>query len=51
MMVQAAAEFRVALVFAGLAVTAVMGIVMYMIFAAIEGHTTQWATRKTQQEI
>jgi NitT/TauT family transport system permease protein len=51
MMVQAAAEFRVALVFSGLAVTAAMGIVMYMIFAAIEGHTTQWATRKTQQEI
>jgi NitT/TauT family transport system permease protein len=48
LMVQAAADFRVALVFAGLAVTAVMGIVMYVAFAIIEDHTTQWATRKMQ---
>ena len=50
LMVQAAAEFLVALVFAGLGVTAVMGIVMYVIFAGIEGRTTQWANRKSQLE-
>jgi NitT/TauT family transport system permease protein len=49
--VQASAYFRVALVFAGLMVTAVMGIVMYAAFAVIEQHTTQWANRKMEMEV
>lgn len=51
LMVQASADFRVALVFAGLMVTAVMGIVMYAFFAVIEQHTTQWANRKNEMEV
>lgn len=51
LMVQASADFRVALVFAGLTITAVMGIVMYAIFAVIEQHTTQWANRKMETEL
>ena len=46
MMVQASADFRIPLVFAGLLVTAVMGIVMYALFAVIEGRMTGWATRR-----
>jgi NitT/TauT family transport system permease protein len=49
LMVQATADFRVALVFAGLLVTAIMGIAMYAAFAVIEAHTTQWATRKMER--
>lgn len=45
LMTQAAASFRMPLVFAGLTVIAVMGIVMYMIFALIEKRMTGWATR------
>jgi len=41
----ASAHFDVPLVFAGLVVIAVMGVVMYEIFAAIERRTTFWATR------
>ena len=44
---QASANFRMPLVFAGLAVVAVMGIVMYAIFAGIERRMTGWATRST----
>jgi NitT/TauT family transport system permease protein len=46
LMVQASSDFRIALVFAGLVVTAVMGIGMYAAFAVLETHTTQWATRR-----
>jgi NitT/TauT family transport system permease protein len=46
MMVQAASDFRIALVFAGLLVTAVMGIAMYAGFAMLEARTTRWATRR-----
>jgi NitT/TauT family transport system permease protein len=42
----ASARFDVPLVFAALTVIAVMGVAMYAIFAAIEGRTTGWATRK-----
>ena len=42
----ASARFDVPLVFAALTVIAVMGIVMYAVFAAIEGRMTGWATRK-----
>jgi NitT/TauT family transport system permease protein len=46
LMVQAASDFRIALVFAGLVVTAVMGIAMYAGFAMLELRTTHWATRR-----
>ncbi len=44
---QASANFRMPLVFAGLVMVAVMGILMYAIFAAIERRMTGWATRST----
>jgi len=46
LMVQASSSFRIPLVFAGLIVIAVMGIVMYAVFAAVERRMTGWATRK-----
>ena len=46
LMVQASSDFRIALVFAGLLVTAVMGIAMYAGFAMLELRTTRWATRR-----
>ncbi|CAN7669926.1 ABC transporter permease [Neorhizobium sp. LjRoot104] len=45
LMTQASANFRIPLVFAGLAVIALMGVVMYVIFALIEKRMTGWATR------
>jgi NitT/TauT family transport system permease protein len=45
LMVRAASDFRIGLVFAGLVVTATMGIVMYAAFAVLERYTTGWATR------
>lgn len=47
LMLQASSRFQIPLVFAGLLVIAVMGIVMYAIFAVIERRTTGWATRQT----
>src|SRR5262249_53144869 len=44
--VQASPDFRIALVFAGLLVTSIMGIAMYSIFAVIEARMTHWATRR-----
>jgi NitT/TauT family transport system permease protein len=46
LMVQASSDFRIALVFAGLLVTAAMGIAMYAGFAMLELRTTHWATRR-----
>lgn len=46
LMLQASSRFQIPLVFAGLVVIAVMGIVMYAIFAVIERRFTGWATRK-----
>jgi NitT/TauT family transport system permease protein len=48
LMVRAASDFRIPLVFAGLVVTAAMGIAMYAAFAVVEGHTTGWATRRVE---
>lgn len=48
LMLQASSTFRVPLVFAGLIVISVMGIVMYAIFAVIERRFTGWANRKDQ---
>ncbi len=46
LMVRAASDFRISLVFAGLVVTAAMGIAMYAAFALLERHTTKWAVRR-----
>jgi NitT/TauT family transport system permease protein len=48
LMLQASSSFRVPLVFAGLIVVAVMGIVMYAVFAVIEKRVTGWAFRGAQ---
>jgi|SRR5262249_45430722 NitT/TauT family transport system permease protein len=50
LMVRAASDFRIPLVFAGLVVTAAMGIAMYAAFAVVERHTTGWATRRVDVE-
>jgi NitT/TauT family transport system permease protein len=45
LMLQASSQFRVPLMFAGLAVIAVMGIATYVVFAVLEARVTGWATR------
>lgn len=45
LMISASARFDVALVFAGLLVVAIMGIIMYELFAALERRVTFWAIR------
>jgi len=45
LMVAASSRFEVPLVFAGLMVVAIMGVVMYAIFAVIEMRLTRWAMR------
>jgi len=49
LMVRAASDFRVSLVFAGLAVTAAMGVAMYGGFALLERHMTAWAIRPNER--
>lgn len=46
LMVRAASDFRISLVFAGLIVTAAMGIIMYVAFAILEWRMTGWAVRR-----
>jgi NitT/TauT family transport system permease protein len=46
MMMIASANFDVPLVFAGVFILAVLGVVLYAIFSLIEGRVTGWATRK-----
>lgn len=46
LMLQAASQFRVPLMFAGLAVVAMMGFATYLVFAFLEGRVTGWATRR-----
>ncbi len=48
LMVAASSRFEVPLVFAGLIVVAVMGVVMYAVFALIEQRMTRWAFRSGQ---
>ncbi len=48
LMLQASSRFQIPLVFAGLLVIAVMGVVMYVLFAAVERRMTGWATRRTE---
>ncbi len=50
LMVRAASDFRISLVFAGLIVTAAMGIIMYAAFAVLENHSTKWATRRMDMQ-
>ena len=45
LMLQASSQFRVPLMFAGLAVIAIMGIATYAVFAVLEARVTGWATR------
>src|SRR5258708_15145 len=45
LMMQASSQFRIPLMFAGVFVIAIMGIVTYLIFAFIERRMTGWATR------
>ena len=47
LMVQAGANFQMPLVFAGLMMLAIEGILMYAIFAALEKRTVSWAFRST----
>ena len=47
LMTQASANFKIPLVFAGLAVIAALGVAMYMVFAYVEKRMTGWATRST----
>ncbi len=46
LMLQASSQFRVPLMFAGLAVIAIMGIATYVVFAVLEARLTGWATRR-----
>jgi NitT/TauT family transport system permease protein len=48
LMLQSASQFRVPLMFAGLAVIAAMGITTYAIFALLEQRFTGWATRRQE---
>jgi NitT/TauT family transport system permease protein len=48
LMMSASARFDVPLVFAGLVVIALMGVVMYEVFAFIERRVTFWATRSAE---
>lgn len=48
LMMSASARFDVPLVFAGLLIIALMGVVMYELFAVIERRVTFWATRSQQ---
>ena len=47
LMIQAGADFRMPLVFAGLVALAAEGIMMYAVFAALERRMTRWAFRST----
>jgi len=48
LMMSASSRFDVPLVFAGLVVVAILGVVMYEIFVALERRFTFWATRGTE---
>ena len=47
-MLSASATFRIPLVFAGLLVIAIMGIVMYMAASVFERRWASWATRGSE---
>jgi NitT/TauT family transport system permease protein len=45
LMIAASARFDVPLVFAGLLVIALMGVIMYEVFSYVDRRVTFWATR------
>ena len=45
LMLQAQAQFKVPLIFAGLVALAVEGVVMYWVMALLENNLTRWAQR------
>ena len=47
-MMTASSNFQVSLVFAGLIILAVLGVVLYALFALLERRVTGWATRDTE---
>ena len=49
LMMLASSRFDVPLVFAGLIITGVMGVIMYVVAVAIENRTTGWAMRGQDQ--
>ena len=51
LMLQASSQFRIPLMFAGVFVIAIMGIVTYLVFALIERRMTGWATRGRDMQI
>ncbi len=51
LMMSASARFDVPLVFAGLLVIALMGVVMYELFAFVERRVTFWATRSSDMPV
>lgn len=50
LMILASSRFDVPLVFAGLIVTAIMGVLMYVCAVTLENRTTGWATRGQQDQ-
>jgi NitT/TauT family transport system permease protein len=46
LMIAASSRFDVPLVFAGLLVNAAMGVLLYVVFAVLEGRLTSWAYRR-----
>jgi NitT/TauT family transport system permease protein len=46
-MMTASSNFQVSLVFAGLIILAVLGVVLYSFFSILERRVTGWATRDT----
>lgn len=51
LMLQAAAQFRVPLMFAGVAVIALMGMATYGLFAVLERRFAGWSTRRNELEM
>jgi NitT/TauT family transport system permease protein len=51
LMLQASSQFRIPLMFAGVAVIAIMGIATYALFAYIERRMTGWATRGQNMQV
>jgi NitT/TauT family transport system permease protein len=47
-MMTASSNFQVSLVFAGLIILAVLGVMLYALFSLLERHVTGWATRDTE---
>ncbi|HTH98530.1 MAG TPA: hypothetical protein VL574_14035, partial [Stellaceae bacterium] len=46
LILQASSQFRIPLMFAGVVVIAITGVLTYVVFAMIERRVTGWATRR-----